>query len=384
MRIALFSEVYWPMVSGVGVTLRNLTRALESRGHQVRVYTATYPPLDGTSVPPEVHQSPSVPFFLYSDVQWAFPRNRELVDDLAQFRPDIVHIATEWAMGYAGLRAAEQLGVPIIASAHTDYEQYVARYHLDWAWHFGLKYLRWFYGKAGRVLCPSRVYEQHLRSRGIHHTGLWTRGIDPELFGPRFRNDAYRAACGVREQDPLVTYVGRLAPEKDLEILLRAWAALGNRRGNARLVLVGDGPMAREIESRRIPGIQLTGVLRGEALATAYASADIFAFPSATETFGNVVLEGMASRLATVVAGAGGVLDFCEDEKNALLARPGDPAHMADQLARLLADPALRERLSAAALETARGRRWDTIWDGVMRMYEDVIANARGGLIRAA
>jgi glycosyltransferase involved in cell wall biosynthesis len=115
-----------------------------------------------------------MPFFLYTDVQWAFPRLRDVVDDLARFRPDVVHVATEFSLGIAGLKAARQLGIPVIASAHTDYEVYAARYGVPWAVRAGWHYLRWFYGQAHRVL-PSRVYEQHLHARGVRHTGIWSQ-----------------------------------------------------------------------------------------------------------------------------------------------------------------------------------------------------------------
>src|SRR5919201_1800546 len=118
MRIAIFSEVYWPMVSGVGVTLHRLTEALQARGHAVRVYSATYPLTDGQPDRAEAHRSPSIPLFLYPDVQWAFPRQREIQEDLARFVPDVAHIATEFTMGFAGLKAVRQLGIPLIASAH--------------------------------------------------------------------------------------------------------------------------------------------------------------------------------------------------------------------------------------------------------------------------
>src|SRR6185503_3649053 len=147
------------MVSGVGVTLLRLTDALQARGHAVRVYSATYALPDGVPDRPEVHRSPSVPFFLYPDVQWGFPRLREVVDDLAAFQPDIVHVATEFSLGIAGLKAARQLDLPLIESAHTDYDQYAARYGVPWALRAGWHYLRWFYGQAHRVLCPSRIYE---------------------------------------------------------------------------------------------------------------------------------------------------------------------------------------------------------------------------------
>src|ERR687896_1894239 len=133
MRIALFSEVYWPMVSGVGVTLLRLTEALQARGHHVRVYSATYGLAAGQPDRPEVHRSPSVPLFLYPDVQWAFPRMRDVTEDVARFSPDVVHVATEFALGLAGLKAARQLKLPLVASAHTDYDRYAARYGVEWA-----------------------------------------------------------------------------------------------------------------------------------------------------------------------------------------------------------------------------------------------------------
>jgi glycosyltransferase involved in cell wall biosynthesis len=273
--------------------------------------------------------------------------------------------------------------VPVVASAHTDYDRYASRYGAEWALRLGWTYLRWFYRQAGRVLCPSRVYEQHLWERGIRNTGLWTRGIDCEAFSPRHRSAAYRARFGVGPDDLLVTYVGRLAAEKDLRLLLEAWTALGAGRGNAQLVLVGQGPMTAEIAARRLPGVHLAGLLRGHDLSEAYASADLFAFPSTTETFGNVVLEAMASGLAPVVAGTGGMLDFCRDGGNSLLHAPGSTAHLADQLGRLLTDPALRRRIVEGAMETARGRRWDTIWEGVIAEY-DRVAALRGRRLIAA
>ena len=380
LRIALFSEVYWPMVSGVGVTLLRLTEALQARGHQVRVYSATYPlPPEGDR--PEVHRSPSVPFFLYPDVQWAFPRLRDVVEDLSRFRPDVVHVATEFSLGIAGVKAARQLGVPIVASAHTDYDQYAVRYGVTWALRAGWHYLRWFYGQAHRVLCPSRIYEEHLHSRGVTHTGVWSRGVDPGEFHPRFRSEAYRARFGVGANDLLVTYIGRIAREKNLELLLRAWETLVGSRGGAQLVLVGRGPLEDEIRRRELPGVHVTGLMKGRELAEAYASADIFTFPSPTETFGNSLLEAMGSGLPSLVAAAGGVLEFAEHGRNAWLVAPNSTEAITDGLGRLLADAALRRRLAEGALQTAGERRWDVVYD---RLVADYRAAASSRVIRAA
>jgi phosphatidylinositol alpha 1,6-mannosyltransferase len=371
MRIALFSEVYWPMVSGVGVTLLRLTDALHARGHQVRVYSATYELPPGVSDRPEVHRSPSVPFFLYPDVQWAFPRLREVVEDLEAFRPDVVHVATEFSLGIAGVKAARQLGLPIIASAHTDYDQYAARYGVTWALRAGWHYLRWFYGQASRVLCPSGIYEEAVHRHGVTHTGLWSRGVDPDVFSPRFRSESYRAALGARPDDLVVTYIGRIAREKNLGLLLEAWESLARERAGAQLVLVGRGPLEDDIRRREIPGVHVTGLLLGEALSAAYASADVFAFPSRTETFGNSLLEAMGSGLPALAAAGGGVLEFAEHGRNAWLVEPDSATAIEDGLRRLLADAALRRRLAEGAIATARARGWDEVYERLLEDYRD-------------
>ena len=361
------------MVSGVGVTLLRLTRALEERGHQVRVYSASYSLPPGQPDRPEVHRSPSVPFFLYPDVQWAFPRLRDVVDDLARFQPDVVHVATEYTVGVAGLKAARQLRLPLIASSHTDYEKYAARYNVEWALRVGWHYLRWFYGHAHRVLCPSRIYEEHLNRRGISHTGLWSRGVDPAVFNPAFRNEGYRRALGVGPGDLLVTYIGRIAKEKNLAQLLQAWEELGERRGSARLALVGGGPLEGEVRRREIPGVHVLGLKHDRELSEAYASADIFVFPSATETFGNSLLEAMGSGLPSLAVSAGGVLEFAKHGENAWLVEPNSATALAEGMRRLMEDRSLRQRLSEGALSAAAERGWDEVYDQLLDDYRGAI-----------
>ena len=361
------------MVSGVGVTLLRLTRALEERGHQVRVYSASYALPPDQPDRPEVHRSPSVPFFLYPDVQWAFPRLRDIVDDLARFQPDVVHVATEFTVGVAGVKAARQLRLPLIASSHTDYEKYAARYNVEWALRMGWHYMRWFYGHAHRVLCPSRIYEAHLHRRGVTHTALWSRGVDPAVFNPRFRNDAYRRALGVSPGDLLVTYIGRIAREKNLAQLLQAWEMLGPGRGSARLALVGRGPLEEEIRRREIPGVHVLGLRHDRELSEAYASADLFVFPSATETFGNSLLEAMGSGLPSLAVTAGGVLEFARHGENAWLVEPNSAPALMEGMVRLMEERELRQRLSAGALRAAAERGWDQVYDQLLEDYRDTV-----------
>jgi len=366
------------MVSGVGVILPRLADALMARGHAVRVYSASYPLPAGALERPEVHRSPSVPLFVYPDVQWALPRTRDIAADLREFEPDIVHVATEFSMGLTGVKLSQQLGIPVVASAHTDYQKYAISYGLGWVLTAGWLYLRWFYAQADRVLCPSGWYARYLQSRGVSNTGIWTRGVDTEEFNPAHRSQEYRDAFGAGPDDLLLTYVGRLAREKDLHLLLRAWEELRRVRGNAQLVLLGRGPFEEEIRRRAIPGVHTAGVLRGRELAVAYASADLFVFPSPTETFGNSLLEAMASGLPSLAVSAGGVVEFAQHGRNAWLVESGNGTALRIGLERLMRDGELRERLREGSLHTAMERRWDVIYEKLEDDYRSAIARAAG------
>lgn len=374
MRIAIFSEVFWPMVSGVSHALDHLVSAMTARGHACRVYAPAYPLPEGASDRRDVHRSAARPLFLYPDVHWGFPRVQDLAADFRAFRPDVVHVATEFAMGLAGMRLARQEGVPVVASAHTDYERYAGRYGLDWLMPAGWGYLRWFYSGAAAVLCPSSSYRDHLVRRGVARTGIWTRGVDTRLFAPERRNETFRAQLGLASGEPLVLCVGRLAEEKNLRLLLAAWGQRVLRGLPGHLVLVGAGPMADAIRAAGIPRVDLLGVLTGEALATAYASADLFAFPSSTETFGNVLLEAMAAGLPCVAARAGGPLDFARHNENAWLVAPECADALAGGIDAVLSDAHLRARLGHAARRTACARDWDTVFDDVEARYGSLIA----------
>ncbi len=372
MRIAIFSEVYWPMISGVAHTLGRTVDALVERGHVVRVYSASYALPAGIRDRPEVHRSPARPFTLSPEVQWARPRLADIVADLAHFDPDVVHLATEFPMGRAGLKAAQRLGVPIVASAHTDYESYASRYGFGWAVGPGWIYLRRFYQHAKVVLAPSRTYQEQLRRRGVRRTGVWSRGVDTDRFHPDFRSDEYRASLGVGPGDLLVAYVGRLAPEKGVDRLLDGWSVLSQRHPRAHLAFTGSGVLEQEIRERALPRVHLTGVRRGAELATAYASADVFVLPSTTETFGNVLLEAMASGTASIAMAAGGVLDYGKDGQNVRLVAP--EGSVGSALDELLADDSLRRELGAGGRATALARTWNRVHNHLVRQYRAAAA----------
>jgi len=194
--------------------------------------------------------------------------------------------------------------------------------------------------------------------------------VDPEEFNPAFRSESYRQSFGVGPDDLLVTYIGRLAKEKDLGRLLDAWRGLGNRKGNAQLVLVGKGPMGDDLKRHPMAGVHLAGLRHGRALGEAYASADLFVFPSCTETFGNSLLEAMGSGLPSLAVADGGVLEFANQGANALLVKPRDTGALLTGLQRLLQDAELRHRLAQGGLETAEERAWGPIHDQLLADYQ--------------
>ncbi len=373
MRIAIFSEVWWPMVSGVSLVLQRLATALTARGHEVRIYAPAYDLPAGVPDQPSVFRVPSRRFFLYRDVRWGFPVWPTISADFARFQPDVVHVATEFAMGMTGLRLAREHGVPVVASAHTDYERYASRYGVEWLMGAGWRYLRWFYGQAEQVLCPSEEYRRHLGKRGVPHTGIWTRGLDRQLFSPDRRQESVRAALGVAPEERMVLYVGRLAAEKNLPLLLAAWRELPDTvRQGARLVIVGQGPLEEALRADAPADVTLAGVRTGVALAEVYAAADCFVFPSSTETFGNVLLEAMGSGVASLAVRAGGVLDFARHGENAWLVAPDSVPALCEGMTRLIQDAPLRRALAAGGLATAAARDWDRIFDGLEAVYQRV------------
>jgi glycosyltransferase involved in cell wall biosynthesis len=304
------------------------------------VYSATYSLTPGQCDRPEAHRSPSVPFFLYPDVQWAFPRFREVVEDLQAFRADVVHVATEFSLGIAGVKAARQLELPLIASAHTDYDQYAARYGVTWALRAGWHYLRWFYGQAHRVLCPSRIYEQALHRHGVLHTGLWAAGWTPGLR-PRYRDEAYRAAVGAGPGDLVVTYIRTHRAGKNLGLLLEAGRTLAPEARRRALVLVGRGPLEGDIGAGRSRGSTSPGCSRvtRSPQPTRRPTSSRFRPPPRRSAIRS--LEAMGSGPRRIVAAGGGVLEFAEHGRNAWLVESDSAAAIAGALRRLFSDASL-------------------------------------------
>jgi glycosyltransferase involved in cell wall biosynthesis len=376
MRIAYFTESLYPHVDGVSRTLARLFGTLEDEGIDFRVYSP-FVPEEGVPWRGRVEGVKFVHFPPYPDYRVSVPGGREVRDSLRELRPDLVHVVSPTPMAVWAQRWARGAGVPVVSSFHTHFVSYFRYYGVRPLERFGWSMLRWFYQRCDRVYAPSWSIVRELEAHGIERVELWSRGVDLEAFSPEFRDAALRERAGAGEGTPLLLLVSRLVKEKDLADLVEVDRLLRERGVEFRLALVGDGPMRGELE-RRLPGAYFAGHQAGEALARWYASADVFVFPSTTETLGNVVLEALASGVPAVVVDRGGPQDLIAEGENGHVARANDVAEIADRVERLLRDPAERERMGRLARASAVERDWRTINGRLLESYREVIASRAG------
>lgn len=366
VRLALFSDTIGPQVNGVARTLDRLVAALRERGGEVRVF-APYDPDAGAEA--HVLRFPSRPFWGYPQLRLAWPSQRHVHDALTRFRPTLVHAATEFGVGLAGRRAALRLGVPFVSSYHTSFTAYAEHYRLGLLARPGWAYLRWFHNGGRCTFCPTAAIVREVESQGFARCTVWSRGVDGTRFSPRFRSDAFRAAIGADEQTLVAAYIGRIAPEKQVGVALEAVRlAQEARPGRIRLLAVGDGPY--ELEARRqAPSCSaFTGRLEGTALSEAYASSDVLLFPSTTDTFGNVMLEAMASGVPVIGADVGPTREVLLPDRG-WVTPAGDAAALTRLLVQLIDDRDRLRTMRTAALEHAATRTWTAVWDTLFAEY---------------
>jgi glycosyltransferase involved in cell wall biosynthesis len=374
LRLVLVTETFPPEVNGVARTLGRWVEAFRSRGHSVRIIRPRQP---GEPAGHDLVYGMALPF--YRQVRFGIAGPRRLAHLLARLRPELVHIATEGPLGWSALVASRRLHIPVASSFHTNFDHYAAHYGFFGIQKLAFAYLRWFHNRTLVTLVPSQATRSRLLSDGVKSVEIWSRGVDARLFNPSYRNPDLRRSLGLREDDPLLVYVGRLAPEKNLGALLAAFlrlrAALAPPTSErVRLVLVGAGPEADAIARARYPGVLLAGEQHGVALSRWFASDDIFAFPSLSETFGNVVLEAQASGLPVVGFDCQGVNERVKHEVDGLLVPVG--GDLVPALKRLCEDRSLRERFGQAALREARARDWKPIFDELEARYLDLVQRA--------
>lgn len=296
-RFELITETYPPEINGVALTVQSLHDGLRALGHDVGLVRPSRPEeaSDETSSLLRVDGAP-VP--RYPGMRFGMPSGRRLAARWAKNRPDAVYIATEGPLGWSALRAAKRLGIPASTGFHTRFDDYIARYGAAFLSPFVFSWLRRFHNRADATLVPTRELVEQLSAQGFQKVCRLGRAVDTERFNPSFRSNELRAQWGLSDGELAVIHVGRLAPEKNLPLLMRSFESLRAERPTAKLILVGDGPARASLQAQN-PEVIFCGTLRGEALATHFASADLFCFPSLSETFGNVTLEAMASGLAT-------------------------------------------------------------------------------------
>jgi glycosyltransferase involved in cell wall biosynthesis len=373
MRIAIVSEVFLPKIDGITNRLAHTTAELVKAGHEVLVFAPE--PALAEHAGARVVAVPSLPFPPYPGLRAGLADPRILLE-LARFRPQVLHAVGPVCLGVFGMAAARALRIPVVASYHTDLPAYLPEYGLGFAQRAVWPLLRRVHNAAVVNLCPSTHTRRELREHGIQNVGLWRGGVDTSLFHPAKRSLEMRfRLTGGRLDRPVALYVGRLSAEKNLEVL----RGIADAAPGLRIALVGDGPARAKLE-RRFSGrpAQFLGFLRGEELATAFASADLFVMPSTTETLGFVVLEAMSSGLPVVAARAGGIPDLVEEDVNGLLYDPAEPAAAAKAVAELLAHPGLRLDLSEQARRTAERCSWEQETRQLVDEYRKAIVIARG------
>ena len=391
-RVALFTETFLPRVDGIVNTLCWTLRGLVEAGCEPLVVA----PRGNTALLPgvQVIGATSMPFPLYPEVRLAL-MGPGIGQQLDRFQPDVIHLVGPVVNGVGGLLYAQRRGIPVLASFHTNLARYTHHYSLGWLEAWVWRALRTIHNRCALTLCPSHTLLRDLRGRGFERLRYWSRGVDTAHFSPARASRAWRQQLGVSDGTTLLLYVGRLAREKrvaDLAPVLRnltqgsATATtppdadrsrshpvrafdtsvradrptpIGRRRERVHLVVVGDGPARAELEQTfaGLP-VTFTGYLHGEALAVAYASSDLFVFPSDSEAFGNVVLEAMASGLPVVAAAAGGVEDLVEHGSTGRLFTPTDTADLEACIRHELEDPDARRRHGQAGRAAALARTW--------------------------
>jgi len=371
MRVALFSGNYNYLREGANRALNKLVEYLEREaGCTVRAYspvtaTPAFEPA-GTLVP-----VPSVPIPMRPEFRLATGLPRSARDDLARFDPQIVHVSTPDILGTRAETWARARGLPLVASQHTLFETYLDYYGLGWLRPLAEAHLRRFYRRADHVLTPTPALVADMRAlRGDDHASVWSRGIDRLQFDPARRDMAWRRAQGIADDELAVLFFGRLVLEKGIDIYAEAMRAM-HGRSKVRALVVGTGPHASEFDS--IPGAVLAGHLEGEALARAVASADMMVTPSTTETFGQVVLEAMASGLPIVAADAPSARALLREGETGLIVAPRDVAAYIAAVERLAAAPDLRSRMAAAAREASAAYSWDAASKAVAQVYRSLV-----------
>lgn len=364
LNLAVVTETWPPEVNGVSLSLHRMVSGLMARGHRVQLVRPRQGPQDRPEPAEGLQQvlRPGFPIPRYPQLRMGLPGAAALRRLWRAQRPDLVHIATEGPLGHSAASAAAALGLQASSDFRTNFHAYSAHYGIGWLRRPIMGLLRHFHNRCAFTAVPTAALARELAAEGFERLEVVSRGVDLKRFDPAHRSAALRAQWGADDGDPVALYVGRLAAEKNLALLVRAWPALRAAQPRLKLVLVGDGPEAPALRIA-LPQARFAGSRSGHDLAAHYASADLFVFPSRTETFGNVVPEAMASGLPVVAFNHAAAGELVVTGLSGALARDGDDAGFIAAAAGLLATPEALGDLGHAARRTARERDWDSVID---------------------
>lgn len=348
MRIGIVSETYPPEINGVALTVQALATGLAARGHTVELVRPRQRPrpLEEPGVLVQEVRGMALPRYPGLRVGW--PAGRLLHERWQRLRPDAVYVATEGPLGRSALRAAGRLGVPVATGFHTRFDDYAAHYGVGALAPAVRRYLCRFHRRGDATLVPTGALADELRNLGVANVRVLRRAVDAARFHPALRDTGLRTSWGADGSTPVVLYVGRIAPEKNLELAVRAFRAIQQQVPAARYVWVGDGP-ARAALAAAHPDFLFAGTQRGEALARHYASADLFPFPSLSETFGNVILEALAAGLPVVAFDQGAAREHLRHGSNGYCIAPGDEDAFVAAAVTLAGNPGLIRHVGRAA-----------------------------------
>jgi glycosyltransferase involved in cell wall biosynthesis len=376
MRLAVVTETYPPDLNGVATTLAELVNGLLARHHQVQlIHPLSHPTERPGSELAERNQHhanceelllPAIPLPAYPGQQMGWPALGALHKLWSTTRPDVVHIATEGPLGWAALQISRHLGIPVCTDFRTNFHTYSEHYGFGWLRWPILEYLRRFHNTAQCTLVPTESLRRDLMELGFHNLRAVARGVDTERFSPHHRDPALRSRWGAGDSTLVLLYVGRLAAEKNLDTLKLAYAAILSGQRDVRLVLVGKGPLEGELRAR-FPEAILAGPRSGPELSAHYASADLFLFPSLTETYGNVTAEALASGLPVVAFASGAAALLVRTGSNGALVEAGNNAAFVDAAVALSAQQPQLPILGKAARRRALDLRWSKVVESFER-----------------
>jgi len=371
MKIAIFTDTYYPEINGVARTLKRFTDYLTDKDISVKVFAPENPSED--YVPSHIHRFKSASFFLYPECRVAFPNYFQIKGELEKFNPDLIHVATPFNLGVIGVYCAKKMTIPLVGSYHTDFDQYLQFYDLAFLSGFLWKYMNWFHRPLQKIFVPSIETMKKLKGHGFTNMEIWARGVDCELFHPFYDKHAVRKRFSIREKY-ILSYAGRLAPEKNARLLLEIARNLPPQLAEkVHWLIVGDGPLREELEKETPANMTFTGYLKGDQLAELYSASDLFIFPSASETFGNVVLESLASGTPVIGANAGGVKSIIQNGVTGQLCEPASLEQFTSAIVRLLAADSTRIEMGYEGRNYALKQKWDTIFENLTSHYHLVI-----------